>query len=1021
MADIKFQFNSDQQFQLDAIRYTLRVLEGTPVQVIKSANLMDAADVVSNFPENKDLNSDDLLENLCSLQQEQIENAEAENNRIDLSISQELFTDYGPMLEGVSNDQYLFPHFSVEMETGTGKTYVYLRTVYELYQQYGFTKFMIVVPSVAIRLGVIKGFEDMKDHFHSLYGNSRVQMIEYDGSKLGQLRAFANEQDVQIMVITMQAFNSASNNIYKPTEKLQGEWLPYQYIQACRPILILDEPQNMESDKSRQALRTLRPLFALRYSATFKHKDKENFLYKLTPVEAFQQGLVKRIQVVGVEEEDNLQQEQIVLKELSKKGSTFQAELITYVLEKGRKIRKSFSLKQREDLFEKTKNPDFKQGYKVDNISLMEGDSYLEFTNGIKLFLNEESGTVSKESVFRYQIQETIKHHFERQQKLLNKAVKVLSLFFVDKVANFINNGIIKRIFDQEFNRLKKSYSEFKELNPDQVQASYFASYRNKKTNEEEYIDTDGKNDSERNLEKEQFDLIMKKKKELLSFDQKTSFIFAHSALREGWDNPNVFQICTLNQTVSLIRKRQEIGRGLRICVNQDGQRLFGNDINILTVIANESYESFAAGLQQEYQEDGGMAPPNPTDVKRHKKEAKRRDELFYSEHFKSFWEKLLRPLRYKIKIDTKALVKKCLSTFERRGNELFKQPKVMMSEGQFELSRIRFELIEISEGKAKVTVSLDNKITLGTLDKTYTFELDEKSDMEQMVKKSQNKDVLMPLFRGFKVNAIKHKGTIKSVEFKNGYIISNFEDLVYPVSTIKAKTKKELGIVNANTAVPLTFNLYKRAAEATGLTIATVKEIYTKMSMNYKVVLLQNPDVFSNNFISIVQNVLAEHVAEHIEFVVNDDAKPLYELSELFPEIQSYVQSEVLESNEKGLYDLVQKDSEVEHHFVENCLHTDEELLIYFKFPSKFRLQFPKVIHNYNPDWGVLRELTTPEGKKMVVELVRETKGTIDVQKLRFLGEQRKIEAAMKYFGALGIDYRVVDDKVEEWWEKDN
>jgi type III restriction enzyme len=292
-------------------------------------------------------------------------------------------------------------------------------------------------------------------------------------------------------------------------------------------------------------------------------------------------------------------------------------------------------------------------------------------------------------------------------------------------------------------------------------------------------------------------------------------------------------------------------------------------------------------------------------------------------------------------------------------------------------------------------------------------FDLDEKSDMEQMVKKSPKKDILVPLFRGFKVNAINHKGTVKTVEFKNGYVISNFEDLIYPVSTIKAKIKKELGIAYAQTTVPLTFNLYRRAAEASGLTIATIKEIYTKLSLNYKVLLLQNPDVFCNNFISNIQNVVAEHVAEHIEFEVNEDAAPLYELSDLFPPSQSFVQSEVLEANERGLYSLIQKDSEVEHNFVENFLHTDNDLIIYFKFPSKFRLQFPKVIHNYNPDWGILRELTTKDGKKMVVELVNETKGTTDVQKLRFLGEQRKIEAAMKYFRALGIEYSVVDDKV--------
>lgn len=1020
MSKIKLHFNSNQQFQLDAIKYTIQVLEGTPVQAIKSSNVLDATDVVANFPEGKDLDPDDLLQNLSSLQIQQIEDAEADNREIDLSVSQELEQSYGPMLEGVSNDQYLFPHFSIEMETGTGKTYVYLRSVYELHKQYGFTKFIVVVPSVAIRLGVLKSFEDMQDHFHSLYGYNGARIIEYDGGKLGQLRAFAGEQDVQIMVMTMQAFNKYSNNLYKPTEKLQGEWLPYQYIQACRPILILDEPQNMESVKSQQALRTLRPLFALRYSATFKNKGQENFLYKLTPVEAFQQGLVKRIQVVGVEEEDNLQQDPIILKDLGKKGSSFYAEVIAYVIDKGRKVRKSFNLKQGQDLYDKTKNPEFQQGYIVENISLVEGDEFLEFSNGIKLTFSDALQSASRESIFRYQIQQTIQNHFERQRILEKKDIKVLSLFFVDKVANYVNNGMIRRIFDEEFNRLKRGNKHFGSFSPEEVQASYFSCYRNKKTKEEEYVDTQGKNQKERKLEKEQFDLIMKKKKELLSFDEKTSFIFAHSALREGWDNPNVFQICTLNHTVSIIRKRQEIGRGLRICVDHTGNRVFGNDVNILTVIANESYESFASTLQHEYQEDGGMAPPNPTNVKKKRSDAIRRDALYQSKHFQDFWKKLLRPLKYNIRVDTKVLIKQALESINKRGSELFKQPKVMMTEGQFELSRIRFELEEVSLGTATIKITLDDKITMNTLDKTYTIELDEKSDLEKIAKKSKNKDVLMPLFRGFKVNKINHKGTIKSIEFKNGYVVSDFESLVYPVSRIKTNKKKQLGVVNAHETVPLTFNLYKRVADATGLTIKTIQDIYKQMSQNYTLMIQQNPDVFCNNLITIIQNVLARHIAERIEFVTDANAGLLYNLEELFPEKQTYVQSETFPSNEKGLYDLVQKDSEVEHRFVEDRLHHDDNLLLYFKFPSKFRIQFPKIIHNYNPDWGILREVEDENGKKMIVELVRETKGTMELDKLRFLGEQRKIDAAIRFFEAVGIDYRVVDDKEEQWWDSD-
>jgi len=402
------------------------------------------------------------------------------------------------------------------METGTGKTYVYIRSIYELHKRFGFTKFIVVVPSIAIYEGVIKNFEITRSHFQSLYGNERLNVIQYDGSRLSQLRSFATDSSIQVLVITLDSFNKASNVIYKPSEKLPGERLPFQFLQDTHPILILDEPQNMESPLAKAALRTLKPLFALRFSAT--HRTSPNLIYRLSPFDAYRLGLVKRIQVLGVTERENFNQPFLSLQEVTL-GKTIKARVRTHVSEKGSLKEAEVLLGQGDDLFAKTRNESHQPKYLVTEISARPGNSFVEFENGVKLTLENAIGP-SKADIFRYQIRSTIEQHMLAQEKLFPRSIKVLSLFFIDKVANYINDGIIKKIFDEEFEKMKKDFPFFKNLEASDVQSSYFAVYRGNII-ETPADDQAKKTKEQREAEKSAYELIMKDKEKLLSFGEK--------------------------------------------------------------------------------------------------------------------------------------------------------------------------------------------------------------------------------------------------------------------------------------------------------------------------------------------------------------------------------------------------------------------------------------------------------------------------------------------------------------------
>lgn len=979
---LQFKFDPNQDFQLEAVSTVVDLFEGMEGQ--KSEFARTSGIIVPNIPHGRHLPESTLFDNVRKAQQQ---------NKVRLdSMPLDLDVDEGLVLEGAGFESWRYPTFTIEMETGTGKTYVYLRTIYELIKRYSFKKFIIVVPSTAIYEGVIKNFEVTKSHFAALYDNEPLDLIEYDGAKLSRIRDFAEDPLPFVMVMTIQSFNSVTNNLYKPSEKLQGERLPYQFIQETRPILILDEPQSLGlRGKGAEALRTLHPLFALQYSATHRKDEIKNLVYQLTPLEAYERNLVKKIQVDGVIERNNANQPFLMLESIDAKLS---AKVRTYADDGGRIKEVTVTLRDKEDLYDKTRREEHKgQAYVVREIN--RGEGFIEFENNIRLFEKETIGP-SRPEIFRVQIERTIEQHMLNQHELASQGIKVLSLFFIDRVANYVEDkGIIRRLFDETFNKLKRRFPHFANMEPAQVREGYFAKSKKKKSDDEEFIDTDSRNKGEREAERAAFQLIMREKERLLSLDEPVSFIFAHSALKEGWDNPNVFQICTLNQTVSEMKKRQEIGRGLRLCVNQNGERVFDNEINVLTVVANESYSSFVSGLQTEYVEAGLAAPRAPTEVRR--KPATRNDDVLNSTDFKAFWKTITRRANYRIHVDTDRLVEQCV---ERINNKPIPESVIIVERGEYVVTSYELKLESASKDKARVALRITD--TSGK-EQEIKDNYQERDDLSKIHKDER--------LRGFKVVSIEADGDNSKVIFGNKVELDMYSS--YRFDSESGQKLQERSRIVPTEHYPV-FNLLDRAAHATGLTRPTINLIFKSLSDKRKESLLTNPEGFASLFISEVNNALADHIAESIEFEV-DSMDMSYELEELFPAVRSFAQRELLEADQRCLYDQVQVDSGVEEVFVNQRLIPDPDVVMYFKFPPAFKISFPKIIGNYNPDWGIVRR---DEHGKLKIQIVCETKGNTDVSQLRFAHEKRKVRIAEKYFETVGMLYLMTDGEEVDWWK---
>ncbi len=563
--------------------------------------------------------------------------------------------------------------FSIEMETGTGKTYVYLRTIFELNKNYGFQKFIIVVPSIAIREGVLSSLSAMSEHFKNLYNNTPFSYFVYDSARLNNVKSFASDNQIKIMIINIQSFQKDSditaitekdlkklNIINRENDKMDG-YKPIEFIQGVSPILIIDEPQSVDNTaNAKAAIARLNPLMTLRYSAT--HRDSKNLVYQLDPVKAYDLGLVKRIEVASVREERSFNDAYIKLLQLdNSKGIRAYVEIHKKTAT-GIKPHKLW-IKQRDNLYQKSSNHYvYENNYVVRGIDCSPGAECIEFANGQALRLNQELGTATDE-IIKAQIRTTIEQHLQRERELYHKGIKVLSLFFVDKVASYRiynkeNNttalGKIGRWFEEEYNALISSDSDLqhlKEFKIEQLHNGYF-SQDSKKT----LKDTSGATKDDENT----YRLIMSDKERLLDPANPLRFIFSHSALKEGWDNPNVFQVCILREVGSELTKRQQIGRGLRLPVDANGDRIHDTSINRLTVIANESYEDFANKLQEEFKSDFGIEFDK---AKLHNVKNKRtitlHEKVFDSPEFIKLFDSIKQNSRYEISFKTSDLIER--------------------------------------------------------------------------------------------------------------------------------------------------------------------------------------------------------------------------------------------------------------------------------------------------------------------------------------------------------------------------
>ena len=599
---MKFRFEPDLDFQLQAVEAVCDLFRGQEVcrtEFTVTRDWVDAQERMA-FAQNDlgvgnrlTLLDDEVLANLKNIQL---------RNGLPASESLE------------SGD------FTVEMETGTGKTYVYLRTIFELNKRYGFTKFVIVVPSVAIKEGVYKSLQMTADHFRALYSGTPFDYFLYDSSKLGQVRNFATSPQIQIMVVTVGAINKKDvNNLYKDSEKTGGE-RPIDLIKATRPILIVDEPQSVDgglAGRGKEALGAMNPLCTLRYSAT--HVDKHHMVYRLDAVDAYERKLVKQIEVASASVEDAHNRPFVRLLSTSNKRGTISARVEVDVEVAGRVRRTERTVHDGDDLEQETGRAVYRN-CRIGEIRVGKGNAFAELkVPGGEHFLREGQsyGDVDASAVQRQMISRTIREHLDKEKRLRPQGIKVLSLFFIDSVERYRRydeagkayKGDYARMFEEEYRRLARHpdyallFQEV-DLTPDamDVHDGYFSIDR-----KGGWTDTAENNQANRDNAERAYNLIMKEKEKLLSLKEPLKFIFSHSALREGWDNPNVFQICALRDIQTERERRQTIGRGLRLCVNQDGERLRGFEVNTLTVVARESYEEFAENLQSEIEEDTGI------------------------------------------------------------------------------------------------------------------------------------------------------------------------------------------------------------------------------------------------------------------------------------------------------------------------------------------------------------------------------------------------------------------------------
>lgn len=984
---MKLQFDANQPYQRDAINAVTDLFDGQPQGTLEYSVInMGAGEGLFAGQDRTELG----VGNQLLLSPDAIRtNARQIQHRNDIEIadtSAELAV--WELFDAAANLPRACPHFSIEMETGTGKTYVYLRTIFELSRRYGFQKFIIVVPSVAIREGVLKNIEITADHFRAIYNNLPFEHFVYDAKKVNRLRQFAISNTLQLLVINIDAFRKnftgteaeqKSNVIYKESDKLSGRQ-PIEFVQAARPIVIIDEPQSVDAtDKAQEAIKALNPLLTLRYSAT--HRNPYNLVYRLDPVRAFELRLVKQIVVASATADGGANDAFVRVEKIDYKPS-LKAKLRIHVQTPEGPKEKSVTVKNGADLFSlSNERANYRSGYEITEINAEPGSELVRFSSGRVMRLGQETGGM-RDDVWRVQIKHTVKKHLDKELQLRDRGIKVLSLFFIDRVANYRDydnagrptKGKFAEAFEAALGEFAKDprYQELAwiKLPFEQLHNGYFAQ-------DKKGVFKDTRGDTQ--ADDEVYNLIMKEKERLLSEEEPLRFIFSHSALREGWDNPNVFQICTLNETRSAVKKRQEIGRGLRLPVNKDGNRVFDDSINKLYVMANESYEDFARALQTEYEEDCGVT---------------------FGKVPITALAKLPRVVEGEEKpigSEAAAVIKKALV-----------EQKMLDADGRllpaFDPRRPDFKITLPEPVKDLAPAVID-------LLASYQIERHIRKEKEEGVNRLKKEVTLSPEFKAL-WERIKPKTTYR-VEFGTDDLVRRAIAAIKKMPKIEAAKIRvatgRVGVVKGgvttsaisaaeeqvshkNRPVPDILAYLQNETELTRSTLVRILKESNRLAEFFV-----DPQRFMDAVAGILKHELHRLLVDGIKYekIPGPDAE--WEMLKFKnEELINYLNA--LQVNH-SVYEYVVYESEVEREFAKE-LDAREDIKLFVKLPDWFKIDTP--LGTYNPDWAILKL----DGQALY--LVRETKSTKDFLKLR-TAEADKVRCGQKHFETLGVPFEVV------------
>ncbi|CAO3449052.1 type III restriction-modification system endonuclease [Azospirillum largimobile] len=903
-------------------------------------------------------------------------------------------------------------HLDVEMETGTGKTYCYIKTIFEMNKRYGWSKFIIMAPSIAIREGVYKSLQITADHFTESYGK-KARFFIYNSKRLHELESFSSDAGINVMVINIQAFNARgadNRRIYEELDDFQSR-KPIDVIASNRPILILDEPQKMEGAATMEALPKFKPLFILRYSAT--HRTQHNRVHRLDALDAYNQKLVKKIAVRGIHTRGLAGTNAYLYLEgidISKKAPVARIEM-EVKLKSGEIKRQLRRLEFGDDLFVVSGELDQYRGFTINEIDAVQDT--VELTNGVVLRAGEANGEVSERDIRRIQIRETIKAHLDKEKQLFSQGIKVLSLFFIDEVVKYRDydradeKGEYARIFEEEYDLLKAEYLSELELDneayrkhlakidPTKTHNGYFSI--DKKTSRLKDPDVGARAvDSD---DVDAYDLILKDKERLLSFAEPTRFIFSHSALREGWDNPNVFVMCMLKHSDNTISRRQEVGRGLRLCVDQHGDRVdhpaIVHDINVLTVIASESYRDFVAGLQQEIAETLSARPRRATEAYFTGKVINTESGLV--EVTAAIAKQIYRYLVKHDYTDTTDQISPAYHDAKAAG-QLANLPDELkpFADGIFQLIDSVFsntQLPKVEDGRKPKTNPLNANFDRKEFQElwarlnhkaVYRVEFDSAELVSKCISTLDSQLRVTPL--QYTVQEGVQADALTDAQLRSG---AGF--------TMTATSTQQGGSVHSL----VTYDLVGKVADKVHLTRNTTAAILSGMAPAVFAQFKQNPEHFIAETARIISEQKATMVIERLNY---DTVTERYDVGIFTANQTGQDFSRATAKLKNHVYDYAITDSDVERRFVEE-LDTSKEIVVYAKLPRGFLIPTP--VGDYNPDWAIAFKAGTVKH----VYFVAETKGTMSTLKLREI-EKTKIECARRFFDELGK--RITDDQVK-------